>query len=102
MLTGNTAGDINDHPSIIWFTSDTDKAMSVLKPIAEEFIKQDKDFKFFYAKDDEDDDDIISSLRSFAGLKKETTFVLLDIPEQEVWGGREGGEGREGREGVSE
>ena len=72
-LTGGTAGEINDFPSLIWFTDgepeNMEEAKAVLYPIAEEYIadhkakQQDCEIRFFYSGDN-DDDDIVQSLRT--------------------------------------
>ena len=91
-MTGNTAGEINDSPSLIWFCGeDTESAKAILTPIAEKYFqdrKRDPDnytpINFFYS-DEDDEDDIGKSLRGFASLPSTTPLlVLLDIPNQKV------------------
>ena len=92
-LTGATAGDINEFPSLIWFNKDknaAEGAKTTLKPIAEKWIaaaekEECDDVRFFYYSEDDDDDDIGSSLKSFASVG-EATLVLIDIPSQKVCG----------------
>lgn len=92
MLTGSTAGDINDNASIIWFTSsddDSKKAVETLNPIAENYISKFKkgeveEVKFFVHNADKDEDDIGESLKSFANISDKVELCMLNIPQQEV------------------
>lgn len=92
LLNGLTAGDINDHPSLIWFMKEVaENAVKILTDVAEKHIQDykgmgdDERVHFFYHSDDKDEDDVGNSLKSFANLPSETPLlVLLDIPNQRV------------------
>ncbi|XP_065891038.1 nucleoredoxin-like [Dysidea avara] len=96
-LTGATAGQINDSPSLILFTNgeqeEMDKAMKVIEPVAKEYIEKwkkenkEQEVYFFYAgTGDGSDDDIVQSLRQFANLADTTPLLtIIDIPEQTVY-----------------
>ena len=99
MLSGMSAGDINDKPSLIWFfnhkdatngdDSKTTKVVKALKDVAVPYLDKVKEGEkpellFFYLNDSDDEDDIGSSLKVFANIPDREVLVLLDIPNQQV------------------
>ncbi len=91
-LTGNTASDINDYPSLIWFCDKNDGQLESLAPIAKEWLQkwndagEDREMAFFvsYKDDDDDEDGIRDSLKNFIGLKDDKKLIIVDVPSQEV------------------
>ena len=93
-LSDNTAGELNDTASLIWFVKEgaVKKTMTLLEPLAKKYIakwneneeKTDPEM-LFYVSGPGDNDDIRDSLRSFAKLKNDDfVLAIVDIPEQKV------------------
>ena len=91
-LTENTAGELNDTASLIWFVPEdsTEETTKLLEPLAKKYIAKWSEEKaepeiLFYVSGPGDNDDIRDSLRSFAKLKTDDiTLAIVDIPEQKV------------------
>lgn len=91
-LSENTAGELNDTASLIWFVPEdsTDKTTKLLEPLAKKYIAKWNEEKvdpemLFYVSGPGDNDDIRDSLRSFAKLKMDdVVLAIIDIPEQKV------------------
>ncbi len=95
-LSGSTASEINDFPSLIWFSEKNKGQLEELTPIAKEWIKKwndaegDREMVFFvsFADDSDDEDDgIRESLLKFTGLNKKgkkEQLAIVDIPGQKV------------------
>lgn len=96
-LTGSVASELNDNPSLVWFTDKDgkDEAAKVLDEIAVDYKARNKGKEdpllFFYSSEgNSDDDDIGSSLRNFAKLPKTNPLVvILNIPDQQVYSSTE-------------
>ena len=97
LLSGNTAGDVNDSPCLIWFIDGTSRAIDTMTSIAEDYISEVKSGKkeelfFFYSdlnlsgnSDEADDDGVGKSLKTFANIKDDAEMlVLINIPDQQV------------------
>jgi hypothetical protein len=93
-LSENTAGELNDTASLIWFIREEDsveKTTKLLEPIAKKYIAKWSEEKtdpemLFYVSAPGDNDDIRDSLRSFAKLKTDgVVLAIVDIPEQKVY-----------------
>ena len=92
-LSENTAGELNDTASLIWFVPEdsTEKATKLLEPLAKKYIakwseeKTDPEMLFYVSGPGGDNDEIRDSLRSFAKLKSDdVVLAIVDIPEQKV------------------
>lgn len=98
MLSGVTAGEVNDKASLIWFFDDensskedskTTKVVKALTDVAVPYLdkvkEEDKpEVTFLYLNASDDEDDIGASLKSFANIPKREVAVLLDIPNQQI------------------
>ena len=92
-LSENTAGELNDTASLIWFVPE-DKVQStiqLLEPLAKSYIakwsekKTDPEMLFYVSGPGGDNEEIRDSLRSFAKLKNDDlVLAIVDIPEQKV------------------
>ena len=94
-LSENTAGELNDTASLIWFVKEggsVEETMALLEPLAKKYIAKWSEEKtdpemLFYVSGPGDNDDIRDSLRSFAKLKNDgDVLAIVDIPEQKVRG----------------
>ena len=91
-LSENTAGELNDTASLIWFVPEDSvgKATKLIEPLAKKYIAKWSEKKtdpemLFYVSGPGENDEIRDSLRSFAKLKTdELVLVVVDIPEQKV------------------
>ena len=92
-LSENTAGELNDTASLIWFVPEdsVEKTIKLLEPLAKKYItkwseeKTDPEMLFYVSGPGSDNDEIRGSLRSFAKLKEaDLMLVIVDIPEQKV------------------
>ena len=77
-LTQDTAGDINEHPSLIVFVDPAQKEATrqILQPIAEEYSAAKKNIRFFLASEDP------LQIREFGKLRGTPSVSILDIQSQ--------------------
>ena len=92
-LSENTAGELNDTASLIWFVPEdsVDKTIKLLEPLAKKYIakwseeKVDPEMLLYVSGPGSDNEEIRDSLRSFARLGDgELVLAIVDIPEQKV------------------